>query len=131
MVNLANANIYKSGLKSLWSVTEAWEMDGTASVNGSQYTGAFPAKFGRLQKQLNAAALNVDAVSIYEFSGSFQAKRDPFLLDGINPAPGGNCGQGVSGSRCTNYQKHAEDLLACYASAVGAKGFYFPGAVCY
>ncbi len=125
-VDLANANSERTGLKTLWSVTEAWEMD---KLGGPNYTGAFPAKYSRLQQQFYPAALNVDAISLYEFSVNFQAKSDPLLLLS-NPAPGGTCGSSHPDARCEDFRKRSENLLACYANAVGVTKFDFPEADC-
>lgn len=61
--------------KHIWTDLELWEMDGTKG-----YTGAYPAAWERVQRQLAAETPQVEFVTAYEFSGFMQDPAAPVKL---------------------------------------------------
>lgn len=61
--------------KHLWTDLELWEMDGTVG-----YSGAYPAAWDRVRRQLAAEAPHVEFVTAYECSGFLQDPAAPTKL---------------------------------------------------
>lgn len=61
-------SIHDEADKHLWADLEVWEMDGSHG-----YSNAYPARFGRVRRQLAIEAKYADVISGYEWAGFLQA----------------------------------------------------------